>query len=813
MNPRHRMVDIAVALPVHGLYTYRVPGHLAESAAPARRVLVAFGKRRVTGYVIGESEKPADREIKDILDVLDDGPLFPAAMIPFYRWVADYYHHPIGDVIRAALPGGLNLYEFKTLTLTEAGCRLPDPQSLSRLEREILDCLSRGSCTVAQLTRHLDRPVPGALIQAMERCGWVRRRRELKGGQTRPRTETFVALLCSEIPGKRITPARRILLERLEKQRETPLSQLRPLVASARATVRLMERDGFVRLYEKPVYRDPFGEAVLPDEAPALNPEQQRAVRTIVDSLPNGFGVFLLEGVTGSGKTEVYLQAAASVLDRGRRVLVLVPEIALISQTERRFRARFGDLVALLHSGLSEGERYDQWMRVHNGEARVVVGARSAIFAPLDDIGLIVVDEEHDPSYKQDTGLRYNARDLAVVRGKFSGSPVVVGSATPSVQSAYHAGQGRYHRLPLTRRIGDRPLPTVEVVDLRGLRDRRGMAKFLTPAMMAAIGETLERREQVLLFLNRRGFASHPVCSECGAPLRCRNCDITLTLHQKANAYRCHYCGHSRPSISPCDACGSTSIWQMGLGTEKVELTLSKRFPGARIARMDRDTTGRKGRLVGILKALKNREIDILVGTQMVAKGHDFAHITLVGIVCADLSLSFPDFRAGERTFQLLAQVAGRAGRGERPGRVILQTYNPDHFSIQAARAQDTQAFYEQEIRIRMQLAYPPFSRMAQIRIAARDAGKASAAAGALGEKGRQLLADSREYRSTIRLLGPAEAPLARIAGRHRWQILIFGARSGPLHRFLAELTAGDPPYAAKGGVQLAIDVDPVFMM
>ncbi|MGD8250666.1 MAG: primosomal protein N' [Desulfobacterales bacterium] len=810
MERKTVQLEVAVALPVHGTFTYLAPGHLQPLAVGGRRVLIPFGNRRVTGYVLGNAKIQEDRDIKDILDVMDDGPLFTPDLVPFFRWTAAYYHHPIGEVIRSALPGGLNLYEYTVLSIVKHQCPLPPRANLTDAEKAILDCLSKGSCTLSQLSAHLNRPVSGALIQAMERCGWITRKKELRGGRIRPRTETIVRLVSGEIPGKRITVQRRLLLDRLLKTPEMPLIACLP---SARSILTLMQRDGFVAFEERSVYRDPFGDAVMPDTPPVLNAEQRHAVDRITENLQSDFGVFLLEGVTGSGKTEVYLQAADRALAAGRNVMILVPEIAIIAQTERRFRARFGNRVALLHSGLSAGERLDQWNRTLTGDAKIVVGARSAVFAPFDRIGLIVVDEEHDPSYKQDTGLRYNARDLAIIRGRMNSCPVVLGSATPSIQSMHHADEERYTRLILSRRIADRPLPTVDIIDLREIRDHRGMGKYLTPALLTAVKDTLARKEQTLLFLNRRGFSSYPVCMSCGAPLKCRHCDITLTLHQKANAYRCHYCAHSRPSNSVCDRCGSTQIWHMGLGTEKVESYLKERFPEARIDRMDRDTMNRRGRLVSVLKALRRREIDILVGTQMVAKGHDFPHITLVGIVCADLSLSFPDFRSGERTFQLLAQVAGRAGRGDQPGRVILQTYNPDHFSIQAAREQNVRQFFDQEAAFRKALGYPPFSRMAQIRISSRDIHRGAAATKRVGERGRLLVNESPDYRSTLRLLGPLEAPLTKIAGRHRWQMLIISARSDRLHRFIDALMADDTLTRGGRDVHLSVDIDPVFMM
>ena len=544
---------------------------------------------------------------------------------------------------------------------------------------------------------------------------------------------------------------------------------------------------GQVKVVSETVYRDPFGSAIVPDQPPQLTSEQQSALDTMGPMLGQGFQTYLLSGVTGSGKTEIYLHLARMALDRQLSVLVLVPEIALINQMERSFRARFGDLVAVLHSGLSNGERYDQWQRIIEGNATIVVGARSAIFAPLADVGLIIVDEEHDDSYKQEGALRYNARDLAVVRAHQQGAIAVLGSATPSMQSAFNARSGKYQQINLFERVDNRTLPEIMVEDLTTVREERGIHRFITPVLIEAMQETLARKEQVLLFLNRRGFAGTLVCAVCGAPMRCDRCDISLTYHQRTNAYKCHYCGFSRPSVTPCSQCGSPRIKRLGLGTEKLEAKIQSFFPTARVARMDRDTTSRKGTLVRILKNLRDRRIDILVGTQMVAKGHDFPNITLVGIICADLSRSLPDFRAGERTFQILAQVAGRSGRGRSPGRVILQTYNPDHFSVEAARHQDYDAFYRQEITFRKALGYPPVTRMIQLRITGKDKDATFGWADKLGARCRELT-DSCKTFAEVQILGPAEAPLHRIADQFRWQLLLKGHRTDVLHALVGEI-------------------------
>jgi primosomal protein N' (replication factor Y) len=426
---------------------------------------------------------------------------------------------------------------------------------------------------------------------------------------------------------------------------------------------------------------------------------------------------------------------------------------------------------------------------------------------------VIIVDEEHDPSYKQEGNLRYNARDLAVVRAKQNSCIAILGSATPSLQSYYNVTTRKFTELKLTRRVEQRRLPEIRIVDMRQIRDARGLQRYLTLPLLAAMDETLDRGEQILLFLNRRGYANFPVCSACGQPMRCTHCDITLTLHQRSNAYRCHYCGFSRAATSPCDSCGSSKIRHLGLGTEKLEDMLGSRFGQARIARMDRDTTARKGSIVRMLKGLKSKTIDILIGTQMVAKGHDFPNITLVGIVCADLSLSFPDFRAGERTFQLIAQVAGRAGRGDRPGLVILQTYNPEHFCISAARAQDYAAYYQQEIMFRQALAYPPFSRMIQLKISGKDAHETAQFARRLGDLCQRLKSTCPAHYGSVDIMGPIEASLTRIAGRYRWQILLKSARISALHRFMHQLMTAHHTHFNHRRIRVAVDVDPVFLM
>jgi primosomal protein N' (replication factor Y) len=813
MTLENSYIEVAVALPVYKTFTYSVPEDLLPFISVGKRVLVPFGRRRVTGYILGTSRGVTPGEIRHILDVLDEQPLFPPSMIPFFQWISDYYKHPIGDVIKNGLPGGLTLHDYASIVLTEEGKRALKENWATPLEKNVLTLLAKGPVRLKNLGRKLHQSIPAALVQSLQREGRILKIRELRNAATKSRRERFVTLADMTLPLDRLSKPRKKILALLTSEGEISLTALKKNVPTAPRLIRNLENDGYLKVRHRRIYRDPFGQPIDPDCAPALSVEQQNVVSQVTDRLGYGFVTFLLQGVTGSGKTEVYMQVAAATLNKGKCVLVLVPEIALITQMERRFRARFGERIAVLHSGLSAGERYDQWSRILQQEADIAIGARSAIFAPFQNVGLIVVDEEHDTSYKQENNLRYHARDLAVVRAKINDCVALLGSATPSIQSYYNASENKFIEVNLPHRIKSRPMPEIKIVDLRHSMGYRGVRRFITPELHQAIKDTLLRNEQVLLFLNRRGFANFALCQSCGQPLRCKHCDISLTFHQKANAFKCHYCGFSRAAKTCCDICGSSDIKKLGLGTEKIEAAIQELFPDVRVARMDRDTTTKKGAIVKLLKGLKDQTIDILVGTQMVAKGHDFPGITLVGIVCADLSLSFPDFRAGERTFQLLAQVSGRAGRGSSPGRVILQTYNPDHFSILAAKNQDFNSFYDQEMGFRRALNYPPFSRMIQFKISGKDKLMTRDRAAGLGDFCHALKKNNSSLYGSIEILGPIEASLTKIAERYRFQILLKGISAKALHQFVNQILAENPIVFNNRKVRAVIDVDPVFIM
>ncbi|MCF8075474.1 MAG: primosomal protein N' [Desulfotignum sp.] len=807
-------MDVAVTLPMPHSFVYAVPDYLSDTCRPGMRVLVPFGKRRVTGYILKGRKDSGDYTAKKILDVLDDHPLFPENEIPFFRWVADYYMHPLGETIKTALPTGLDRRDVAHIRTTKQGRTALKNPALSPAESRILTLAdTRQGISRKQLFNTMDSPSLRSLLKKMQDSGWLSVTAVLKKEAASARLEKFIAPgEKPPDPDKKLSLKRQQILSIVAEKKEISLTALRSQVPTAPRLIKLLAQDGRVTIFQRRVCRDPFGDPVEPDTPPELTSEQADAVNTVRNHLDQGFVPYLLAGVTGSGKTEVYLRLAADAVARGKSAIVLVPEIALISQTERRFRARFGEQIAVIHSMLSQGERLDQWHHIATGKVSIVIGARSAIFAPFDNIGIIIVDEEHDGSYKQENGLRYNARDLAVVRARMCGCPVVLGSATPSVQTSHNVRTGRFHQLDLLHRVNDRPLPQITLVDLKKYADAPPMDRIITPELAKAIRACLEAGNQALIFLNRRGFASFPACSACHQPLQCRHCDITMTLHLSAHLYKCHLCGFCLPESTACPSCGKKAVKNFGFGTEKIESMLKTMFPDARLARMDQDSTARKGSALSLLKSIRNRTVDLIVGTQMLAKGHDFPAITLVGVICADLSMNLPDFRAGERTFQLLAQVSGRAGRGDVPGTVIMQTYNPDHFTIEAARRQDVTAFYNREIPFRKALKYPPFTRMILVKLSGPKKDVVAQAALDAPAILTQTKDTTPEMAQTVDVLGPIEAPIPRISSRFRWQLVI---KSPSFHKISALVQAlqHHPDITRNRAISLGIDVDPYSLM
>jgi len=817
-DPVKNYIEVAVSAPVNRSLTYLAPDSCEKPLSPGMRVLVPLSGRKITGYILNRVDSaPAGQQIKKIYEVLDSEPLFPAEQVSFYRWIANYYHYPIGEVIKTALPAGLTKKSGRRVMITDAG-----REHLSALsEAAVRDTpwfwglLHKGEISphvVGGLWRSKER----RLLESWDEKGWISISSELLGGTAKAKTEICCAFAetIDVATGLNVTEQKALdVLRRIASEtnrRYVPRREIIHEYRSAGKGLKSLAEKNIIVVEEQQVYRDPFGECFLESDIPeVLSAEQKKALDVILPAIKKDrFTPFLLHGVTGSGKTEVYLQAAVYALKQGKAVLVLVPEIALATQLEAHFLARFGSRVALLHSGLSSGQRFDQWCRIARGNADVVIGARSAVFAPLKKPGLIIVDEEHDSSYKQDDGFRYHARDLAILRASRSGAVAILGSATPSVTSYYHAVQGKYKLLNLEKRIEDRPLPTVEVVNMQSVKTVPGRPPVFSPLLISNLRENLERGEQSLVFLNRRGFANFMICKACGQVVQCRHCQVSLTLHRSENKLLCHYCGFTVNSKNVCSNCQSASLTAMGVGTERLEHELPEILPGARIARLDRDTCQKRNDYIRILRAVHKGEIDVLLGTQMITKGHHFPNVTLVGIVLADTGLGLPDFRAGERTFQLIAQVTGRAGRGEKPGRVIIQTFQPDHYSIEMARNHDYAGMYARELELRKSLEYPPFSRIVNVKIESAEETHVQEAAAKLANKARTL-----QKRSGPEILGPAPAPLTRLRDKYRWQLLIKGKKLEELHRLLHGLEGEIAALSIGGKVRISIDVDPEYMM
>ena len=809
-----RLVEIAVTLPVRGTFTYRFPDSFAATPETGMRVLVPFGARRVTGYVLAaEVPVPADTggegapPLRDVADLLDAAPAFDAQMLEFFRWIARYYHSPLGEVIRTGLPSALGVPSSVRARLTPLGRSAAAMPGADRVLKMLAES-ARGDLEVRWLLRTAGSTMSRLLKR--EREGYValhRQEADAEHGKRRERVAVFVMQVPMPARAHRAVE----VLARVAHAREILVSELRDELGEVSAQLRSLESRGAIRIESRRVFRTPHGSFVDSGEVaaadpPELTPDQRKVTDNVLKALDKGgYHGYLLHGVTSSGKTEVYLRLIARAVEEGRGAIVLVPEIALTPQLVGRFRARFGERVAVLHSGLSDGERLDQWEQVRRGRLRIVVGARSAVFAPVPRLGLIVVDEEHEPTFKQEDQLRYHARDLAIVRARLGDAIVVLGSATPSLESSHNTHRRKLELLSMPRRVHDRPLPEVTLIDLRHT-PAADPERILSEPLLTAIEDNLVAGEQTLLFLNRRGYASFVLCRACGFIQECPHCSISLTYHHAQRRLICHYCDHHRAPPERCGKCGGTLIQPMGVGTEKVEASLRTLLPGARLARMDRDTT--RGPALGqLLRAFRAREKDILIGTQMIAKGHDFPGVTLVGVLLADQSLKFPDFRAAERTFQLLTQVAGRAGRGDRPGRVLVQTYDPRHYSLRRARHHDYAGFLDDELALRRERGYPPFVYLALVRVTAPDAGAARAEA----EHAARVVLGT-DQRRALGVLGPSPAPIERIKGRSRWHVLVRSPSRKALHTALATLR-NDLDQRRGRATSVAIDVDPVSLL
>jgi len=816
LTPKDRYsLRIAVTLPVRDTFSYTVPDHLVSRADIGCRALVPFRNRKVIGYILEKEVTQNDNELKDILDILDPEPLFHHGIVPLFQWMADYYLHPLGRLIQSALPGGLNVTPFKTGQLTDKGQRALNALSVSSDEKRLLSWIKENQGKRI--------PLPLHTVYMLQKKGWVilesrttkRRIGPLKRKFVRVKEGIDLNSILRKGTGLFRAKNEAEFLKTLSNSIGISLKELSSDFSNRPYLVNKWIKAGVIESYEATVFRDPAGKILAPSVPPPhLFNQQNEALNVIRKHLDKGiFSTCLLHGVTGSGKTEVYHRAIKHAIGLGKQAILMVPEIALAVYMEGIFRSRLDKRVAIFHSGLSQGERYDEWMRMYRGEADLVIGARSALFSPFPRLGLIIIDEEYDFSYKQEKGPHYHARDAAVVRGRIEQALVILGAGTPSVQSFHNTATGRYHLLSMPDRIENRPLPDMEIVDIKTLPDNTKKDTILSPTLKDALKQNLEEGKQAIMFLNRRGFGRVYLCRSCGESVRCPNCDLTLTYHLKENNLMCHYCGFfSRPQ-DRCSSCGHKGMKAYGFGTEKLEQELGEIFPGARIARMDRDSTRRKGQTFNILKQFNDQETDILVGTQMITKGYDFPNVTLVGVIAADLSLGFPDFRAGERTFQILSQVAGRAGRGEHKGRVIVQTFNPEHYAITTARDHEYKTFYLKEKELREQLGYPPFSYLACLRFQGNDRKITAAMAQQIGKEIKGILEKWPIKGKKIQVLGPAEAPLAKLKGKYRLQILIKSKGAELLHYYLREVETLSGKMLRKSGVSMVMDVDPYQML
>lgn len=811
------IAKVIVELPLEDPLDYHIPPTLQGHCVVGQRVMVPVGHRELLGYIVELATHSTVADLKSLSEVLDETPVVSADLLRLTKWVADYYLCSWGQVLKAAIPEGFRERSTTVYDLTPETRRSPSAWPAGRAG-QVLRCLEHhGAVRRQDLAKVVGAGNLAGLLRRLQDQGLVSQTRQRHAPRARERTTTMVRLLPSADAARTLVeqtrsraPNQAKVLAFLLEQPACELKTLRRQTEGAAAAVKRLRQQGAVEVYQvenmRRVVPSPPDQ---PASLPVLNDAQTCALGQIEGKLaaPDGTPV-LLHGITGSGKTEVYMRAIAGVLRQGKSALVLVPEIALTDQIVQRFAARFASRLGVLHSGLSGGERFDEWRRLARGEAQIAIGTRSAVFAPMQQLGLIVVDEEHDTSYKQEEAPRYNARDVAIVRAQQSRAVVVMGSATPAVESFYNAHRGKYLLLSLPHRIDDKPLPAITLVDQR-LRTAPN-ERIVSGPLREAIAACLERREQCLILINRRGFAAYLQCRDCGAVPYCDHCSVALTYHRGTHRLRCHYCGFNQPVPTLCTGCESASLRPQGLGTQQVEAVLNALFPAARLARMDRDTTRAKAAHQRLLRALGNGDIDILVGTQMIAKGHDYPNITLVGVVSADASLSMPDFRAPERLFQLLTQVAGRAGRGQRPGHVLMQTYRPEHYSMAFAHEHDFTGFFQHELARRQPVLYPPFSRLARLIVESPKAEQAAATGQRIGE----MLQRQIPTRSDVTVLGPAEAPIVRLHDRYRWHLLVKSASSKALHQCLtAGLAAARRHKPFPRLTRVSVDIDPVSFL
>jgi primosomal protein N' (replication factor Y) len=805
-------------------FTYAIPAGMEPVVGG--RVLVPFRQQRMSGIVVDLHDRAPQAttsiiKIKKVIEVLDLTPVLDEHLLKLGKWIADYYLAPVGEVFRTMLPLAAEFKRAVTYSITDEGhmalhlagtsgspARSKRTPQQQLVEFRVLDYLAERE-SVREASLRAATKVSKPLLEGMVRKKWIARE-DVSAAQDAARTVKVARLISAEASRapSRINENQKALIDALAAAGgKVAVESLRGLEVP-RSTLGTLVRRGLIELLDEP--RDFTVSKLKPRRSPfefEFSGAQKEALAKIGEAVAaRGFSGMLLHGITGSGKTAVYLACMRQVLDQGRSSILLVPEIGLTPAVAADLRQVFGDEVAILHSGLSDAERAEQWHRIRRGEARVVAGTRSAVFAPVSDLALIIVDEEQDSSYKQEETPRYHARDVAVMRAKMAGAVVVLGSATPSLESYYNAKKNKYALVELRDRVENRPLPEVEIVDMRQEFQETGQEQVISRKLAAEIRERLDKKEQVMVLLNRRGYSPVVLCRACGKTLQCKNCAVSMTHHKREQKMECHYCGSVERIPSKCAQCGSEYVYFVGTGSEKLEELLHGMFPQARIGRLDRDTVRERDDFEHALNALNEGALDMLVGTQMIAKGHDIHGVTLVGVIGADMALGLPDFRAAERTFQLLTQVAGRAGRGQSPGKVILQTYFQEHYAVQFAARHDFAGFYEKELQFRAWMHYPPYGAIANVLIRSEKLDEALSWSGELGrwfEKTRH---------EGIRVLGPAAAPITRLKRDYRYHFILKSPSrermNALLRAMLAEAAARKIPRT-----QVIVDVDPVWLM
>jgi primosomal protein N' (replication factor Y) (superfamily II helicase) len=807
--------EVVFPIPLDRSFSYSVSPPLRARTAVGMRAIVPFGARLETGYIVGVHDTCTRDGVKPLEDLPDEAPVFQPSMLALCRWMADYYCCSFGEALQCAVPSGIHVRSKRKYTLLTQ--QLGTGRFTDRQRKVIAELYRRGPLTEGQLAKAVGRGALSPTLQSLTGRGIVLAEPVTVEAGVKMHTEGYAVLVEEAIPPHEVLAK---LQRNAPKQASVyldllngePVRRAAELYARHQAdsgVLRTLESKGLIRREERELLRAPafHADAASAEKWP-LNAEQASSHEAIVSAIAQErFQTFLLEGITGSGKTEVYLQAIEFALAHERDAILLVPEISLTPQTVGRLLGRFKTAIAVLHSGLGRGERYDEWRRAHRGDVRIVVGARSAVFAPLGRLGLVVVDEEHDSSYKQSETPRYHARDVAIMRAKLAGAACVLGSATPSIESYYNTTIGKSERLVLSRRATNALLPEVKLVDMRHEARETGGHAILSRSLEEAVTSCVSRGDQAILLLNRRGHSPFVLCPKCGWVGMCDDCHVSLTYHASGGRMKCHYCSAEQEVPAACRTCGFKPLIFLGTGTQKVEDLLLRTFASCRIERMDADTTAGKGGHAKILGRFAAGEIDILIGTQMIAKGHDYPGVTLVGVVNADTCLSMPDFRAAEQTYQLLTQVAGRAGRGARPGTVMIQTFRPGHYAIQAACRHAYTPFFTQEIEERKAAGYPPFRRMANFGIECEDP---EGAARAVGRLHRMLRGEiERLGFSGVEILGPAPALVRRVKKKYRWNLGMLSRSASRLNR-LARATREAFEHEHKGGaVQLKVDLDP----